>query len=199
MLSRIHASCPLTVTVSLARMWSEHEQRPTTRKEGDRMPRATPKRSGRQAKPGSRFPGEIVAGNVRTWRGVRRLSQAQLAARMSSLGHRWTESIVGFVERSERNVTVDEYIGLHFALELDDFGTLLDPLGVEGDKYRYGSPSPREKIDAPGLDYGGPRPLPAEYINRWRHGRTIARGAWTDDQIKYVFGGSTEVAEGSVD
>jgi transcriptional regulator with XRE-family HTH domain len=177
-------------------MVSEHEQRLTTRKEGDRMPRATPKRSGRQAKPGSRFPGEIVAENVRTWRGVRRLSQAQLAARMSSLGHRWTESIVGFVERGQRNVTVDEYIGLHFALELDDFGALLDPLGIEGEMRPYG---PYDKIDAPGLDYGGPEPLPAEYISRWRHGRVTARGVWTNDRIKFVFGGSTEVAEGSVD
>jgi transcriptional regulator with XRE-family HTH domain len=159
------------------------------------MPRATPKRSGRQAKPGSRFPGEIVAENVRTWRGVRRFSQAQLAERMVVLGHRWTESIVGFVERGERNVTVDEYIGLHFALELDDFGALLDPLGVESDPYR----SPSDKTDAPGLDYGGPKPLPAEYVSRWRHGRTTARGVWTNDRIKFVFGGSTEVAEGSVD
>jgi transcriptional regulator with XRE-family HTH domain len=154
------------------------------------MPRATPKRSGRQAKPGGRFPGEIVAENVRTWRGVRRLSQAELAARMSGLGHPWTESIVGFVERGQRNVTVDEYVGLHFALELDGFGALLDPLGIEGEMRPYG---PHDRSDVPGLDYGGPKPLPAEYVSRWRHGRTTARGVWTDNRLKYVFGGYAEI------
>jgi transcriptional regulator with XRE-family HTH domain len=156
------------------------------------MPRATPKRSGRQAKPRSRFPGEIVAENVRTWRGVRRLSQAQLAARMSDLGHPWTESIVGFVERGQRNVTVDEYVGLHFALELDHFGALLDPLGIEGEMRPYG---PHDKSDAPSLDYGGPKPLQANFVSRWRHGQVTARGVWTNDRIEYVFGGYSELAD----
>jgi transcriptional regulator with XRE-family HTH domain len=159
------------------------------------MPQATPKRSGREPKPGGRFPGQILAENVRTWRGVRRLSQAQLAERMLNLGHPWSESIVGFVEQNRRNVTVDEYVGLHFALELDDFGALLDPLGVEGDKYR----SPYDKSDAPGLDYGGPKPLPAGYVSRWVRGGVTARGVWTDNRIEQVFGASftAVVDEGS--
>jgi hypothetical protein len=150
------------------------------------MPQATPRRSGREPKPGGRFPGQILAENVRTWRGVRRLSQAQLAARMLDLGHPWSESIVGFVEQNRRNVTVDEYVGLHFALELDHFGALLDPLGIEGEMRPYG---PHDRSDAPGLDYGGPKPLPAEYVSKWRHGRITARGVWTDNRLKFVFGG----------
>jgi transcriptional regulator with XRE-family HTH domain len=159
------------------------------------MPQATPKRSGRKPKPGGRFPGQILAENVRTWRNVRRLSQAQLAERMANLGHPWSESIVGFVEQNRRNVTVDEYVGLHFALELDDFGALLDPLGVEGEKYR----SPYDTVDKPGLDYGGMKPLPAGYVSSWVRGGVIARGTWTDNRIQYVFGASLTaiVEEGS--
>lgn len=154
------------------------------------MPQATPKRSGRQPKPGGRFPSQILADNMRTWRNLRRLSQAEVAERMTRLGHGWSESIVGFVERGQRNVTVDECIGLHFALELDHFGALIDPLGIEGEMRPYG---PHENVDVPGLDYGGPKPLPAEHVSRWRHGRTTARGVWEGNQAKYVFGGYSEL------
>jgi transcriptional regulator with XRE-family HTH domain len=128
------------------------------------VPQATPKRSGRRAKPGSRFPSEILADNVRIWRHLRRLSQAQLAERMSRLGHGWSESIVGFVERGQRNVTVDELIGLTLVLNVSELGALLDPLGPEGE-HRYGPPGARTRDDGNGLDWGGARPLPGEHAS----------------------------------
>jgi hypothetical protein len=151
--------------------------------EGDLMPRATAKRSGRQAKPGGRFPSEIVADNVRTWRGIRRLSQAELAARMSGLGHPWTESIVGFVERGQRNITVDEYVGLEVALEIDHFGGLLDPYGIHGDRARWVHVP--EMDDAPGLDFGGPVPLPARLANGWIRG-------WVGQRVTFSAAGTPE-------
>jgi transcriptional regulator with XRE-family HTH domain len=128
------------------------------------MPQATPKRSGREPKPGSRFPSQILAANVRTWRGLRGMSQAQLAERMSRLGHGWTESIVGFVEQNRRNVTVDELIGLTIALNAQRLGALLDPLGPEGE-HRYGPPGIREQDTSNRLDWGGGTPLPGEFAS----------------------------------
>jgi transcriptional regulator with XRE-family HTH domain len=128
------------------------------------VPQATPKRSGRQPKPGSRFPSEILADNVRTWRGLRRYSQAQLAERMTRLGHPWSESIVGFVERGERNVTVDELVGLAIVLNTREIGSLLDPLGPEGE-HRHGPPGIRAQDRGNGLDWGGAKPLPGEHAS----------------------------------
>ena len=93
------------------------------------MPRATARRSGREPKSGSRFPSQILADNVRIWRDLRRMSQADLAEHMTRLGHPWSDSIVGFVERGQRNVTVDEFVGLTLALGVHQPGALLDPLG----------------------------------------------------------------------
>jgi transcriptional regulator with XRE-family HTH domain len=132
------------------------------------VPQATPKRAGRQARPGSKFPSEVLAENMRTWRNVRRLSQAQLAARMSGLGHRWTESIVGFVERGERNVTVDEYVGLEVALDIEDFGGLLDPYGIHGATARWQHVP--EMDNAPAVDVGATVPIPARLANGWLRG-----------------------------
>jgi transcriptional regulator with XRE-family HTH domain len=122
------------------------------------VPQATPKRSERKPKPGGRFPSQILADNVRIWRGLRGFSQAQLAERMSRLGHGWSESIVGFVEQNRRNVTVDEYIGLTIALHARELGSLLDPLGPEGE-HRVGPAGPRARDDGNGLDWGGAKPL----------------------------------------
>jgi hypothetical protein len=78
------------------------------------------------------------------------------------------ESIVGFVERGERNVTVDEYIGLEIALEIDDFGGLLDPYGVNGKDARWRHVPEMDR--GPGFDYGGPIPIPARLANGWLRG-----------------------------
>jgi transcriptional regulator with XRE-family HTH domain len=141
------------------------------------MPQATPKRSGRKPKPGSRFPGQILADNVRVWRGLRSLSQAQLAERMSRLGHGWSESIVGFVEQNRRNVTVDELVGLTVALNVSELGALLDPLGPEGE-HRFGPPGIREQDAGNGLDWGGPTPLPGEHASYFVRNRTSSHVAF---------------------
>jgi transcriptional regulator with XRE-family HTH domain len=93
------------------------------------VPQATPKRSGRQPEPGSRFLSDVLADNIRSRRSDRRLSQYQLAKGMAALGHPWTDSIVGFVERGQRNVTIDELAGLALVLS-STLGDLLSPAGV---------------------------------------------------------------------
>jgi transcriptional regulator with XRE-family HTH domain len=135
------------------------------------VPKATPKRSTRKPKPGSRFPSQILADNIRTWRGLRGLSQAQLANRMNRLGHGWSESIVGFVEQNRRNVTVDELIGLAVALNTRELGSLLDPLGPEGE-HRYGPPGARTQDKGNGLDWGGSKPLPGEHASYFVRNKT---------------------------
>jgi transcriptional regulator with XRE-family HTH domain len=141
------------------------------------MPQATPRRSKRQPKPGSRFPSQVLAANVRTWRGLRGLSQAQLAERMSRLGHGWTESIVGFVEQNRRNVTVDELVGLAIALNTRELGSLLDPLGPEGE-HRFGPPGIREQDAGNGLDWGGGEPLPGPFASYFVRNRTSSHVAF---------------------
>jgi transcriptional regulator with XRE-family HTH domain len=128
-------------------------------------------RRGRQPKPGSRFPSQILANNVRTWRTLRKLSQADLADRMARQGHAWSESIVGFVERGQRAVTVDELIGLVIALNTRELGSLLDPLGPEGE-HRYGPPGARARDEGNGMDWGGAKPLPGEHASYFVRNKT---------------------------
>jgi transcriptional regulator with XRE-family HTH domain len=89
---------------------------------------ATPRRAGRTAPEGSRYPSEAVAVNVRDHRSLRRMSQQQLADEMSRLGHAWWRATVSEVERSGRGVTVDELVGLALALGVT-IADLLDPAG----------------------------------------------------------------------
>lgn len=127
------------------------------------MPQATPKRAGRSAKAGSRFPAEVLAANVRDYRQLRGLSQEQLAQKMAELGHPWTAGIVGFVERGDRNVTVDELVGLAFCLGFHP-GKLLDPAGVLG---LYGGADVAGASQASGLDIGLAVPLSQAMAGAW--------------------------------
>jgi len=52
-----------------------------------------------------------------------------MAARMRALGHEWSRQTVSDVERSVRNVTVDELLGLALVLGTP-ISELLDPRGV---------------------------------------------------------------------
>ena len=90
-----------------------------------------PSRKSREPKPGSRFPSEVLAQNVRLIRRVLDLSQGDLAERMASLGHRWVRQTVGEVERSGRVVSIDEQLGLAMALGTSLI-TLLDPSAIRG-------------------------------------------------------------------
>ena len=127
------------------------------------MPQATPKRAGRKPKPGSRFPAEVLAANVRDYRQLRGLSQEQLAQKMTELGHPWTAGIVGFVERGDRNVTVDELVGVAFCLGFHP-GKLLDPAGVLG---LYGGADVSGAAEATGLDIGLEVPLSQAMAGAW--------------------------------
>jgi transcriptional regulator with XRE-family HTH domain len=118
--------------------------------------------------PGSRFPSEVVASNVRKRRLLRGLKQDELAARMAAFGHEWTAGIVGFVERGDRAVSVDEFVGLAIALEVSA-GELLDPTG----------PDQRDSL---GLDFGGPEAMPADHAGRWVRSKATARCTWSDEE-----------------
>jgi hypothetical protein len=90
-----------------------------------------PKKTTRPEFPGFIYPSEAVARNVRSYRLLQRLTQAELAERMSALGFEWNESTVGYLERYQRKVEVDELVGLTICFELKIW-QLLDPTGPAG-------------------------------------------------------------------
>ena len=73
---------------------------------------------------------ETVAGNVRAFRQLRGMDQADLARRMYSLSMSWSRVTVSEVERGERNVTVAELLKLALALGTT-IEQLLDTRGPE--------------------------------------------------------------------
>jgi transcriptional regulator with XRE-family HTH domain len=123
------------------------------------MPAPAPGRAGREPLPGSRFLSDAVAEKVRGYRLLRRLKQDDVAEEMRKLRHPWTQATVSQVERGQRNLTVDELVGLSivFGLSLNE---LLDPVPVGG-----GPP--------PALDIGLPVPLPPDIVRRWSTGASI--------------------------
>jgi transcriptional regulator with XRE-family HTH domain len=73
---------------------------------------------------------EAVADNVRAFRQLRGMDQAELARRMYSLSMSWSRVTVSEVERAQRNVTVAELLALTLALETT-IEQLLDTRGPE--------------------------------------------------------------------
>lgn len=163
--------------------------------------RPTPKRAGRSPRKGSRFLSDVVAENVRVLRTLRRLSQSDLAARMSYLGHEWTRATVSDVERSRRNVTVDELLGLALSLRTE-VPNLLDPAGIDGRAQEA-------------LDYGIADPIPTRSAQDWLHGRVgyglLAEGPavvagslqiWRvdghDDAFKAAVDSANQIGEGTI-
>jgi len=97
---------------------------------------------------------------VRAYRLLRRLKQDDVAAGMRRLRHHtWTRQTVSDVERVQRNLTVDELVGLSIVLELS-LNELLDPVPVGG-----GPP--------PALDVGLPVPIPPNIVPHWSAGADI--------------------------
>jgi transcriptional regulator with XRE-family HTH domain len=123
------------------------------------MPASTPRRAGRDPLPGSRFLSDAVTEKVRAYRLLRRLKQDDVAEKMRELRHPWTQATVSQVERGQRNLTVDELVGLSivFGLSLNE---LLDPVPVEG-----GPP--------PALDIGLPFAIPPDQVRRWSAGASL--------------------------
>ena len=124
------------------------------------MPEPAPGRGGREPLPGSRFLSDAVAEKVRGYRLLRRMKQDDVAEGMRNLRHHtWTRQTVSDVERVQRNLTVDELVGLSIVLGLS-LNELLDPVPVGG-----GPP--------PTLDVGLPVPLPPNVVRQWSTGASI--------------------------
>jgi transcriptional regulator with XRE-family HTH domain len=106
----------------------------------------------RAEKAGTRSLSEVLARNVRQVRSLCRLSQDDVAERMTALGHAWSRQTTSDVERGLRNVTIDELLGLALVLG-ESIGHLLDPAG------NLPVPDFRTAIDPgdPDLPYRGPQ------------------------------------------
>jgi transcriptional regulator with XRE-family HTH domain len=123
------------------------------------MPAPAPGRAGREPLEGSRFLSDTVAEKVRAYRLLRRQKQDDVAEEMRKLRHPWTQATVSQIERGQRNLTVDELVGLSIVFELS-LNELLDPVPVGG-----GSP--------PALDIGFPVAIPPELVRRWSAGASL--------------------------
>jgi transcriptional regulator with XRE-family HTH domain len=124
------------------------------------MPEPAPGRAGREPLPGSRFLSDAVAEKVRGYRLLRRMKQDKVAEDMRKLRHHtWTRQTVSDVERVQRNLTVDELVGLSIVLGLS-LNELLDPVPVGG-----GPP--------PALDIGLPVAIPPDLVRRWSAGASL--------------------------
>jgi transcriptional regulator with XRE-family HTH domain len=123
------------------------------------MPASTPRRAGREPLPGSRFLSDAVAEKVRAWRLLRHLQQADVAEKMRELRHPWTQATVSQVERGQRNLTIDELVGLSIVFDVS-LNELLDPVPVGGGP-------------APALDVGLPVPIPPNIVPHWSAGADV--------------------------
>jgi transcriptional regulator with XRE-family HTH domain len=123
------------------------------------MPAPAPGRGGREPLPGSRFLSDTVAEKVRAYRLLRRLKQGDVAEEMRKLRHPWTQATVSQVERGQRNLTVDELLGLSILFDVS-LNELLDPVPVGGGP-------------APALDVGLPVPIPPDIVPHWSAGANI--------------------------
>jgi len=82
---------------------------------------------------------ETVAGNVRAFRQLRSMDQADLARRMYSLSMSWSRVTVSEVERGERNVTVAELLSWRSRWEppSNSYSTRVDPSAYAGPTWRF--------------------------------------------------------------
>jgi transcriptional regulator with XRE-family HTH domain len=136
------------------------------------MPRSTPRRAGREPREGARFAADVVAGNVRAWRLLRELEQTDVAERMASLGHSWSQSTVSQAERGQRHLTVAELLSLAMVLDVP-VPALLDPTGPDG--------LGRDQLDlAPAEATGPPALLPALTVSAWVRGISRITLRWNN-------------------
>jgi transcriptional regulator with XRE-family HTH domain len=132
------------------------------------------------------FPSEAVARNVRSYRLLQRMTQEDLASRMTELGLDWSAGTVGFVERYDRAVTVDEYAGLVLSFGVT-VGALLDPTGPLG--------TDKVGLDLVGLDGQGVGVFDASSAHGWATGAYITHWLGPEHGNRFVSfrpGGSAE-------
>lgn len=92
----------------------------------------TPRRANKTAVQGAVFFSEVVARNIKDYRGLRRWHQEDLAGGMARLGHEtWSRATVSQVETNGRTVTIDEILSLAVLFGVA-VPALIDPLGVTG-------------------------------------------------------------------
>lgn len=130
---------------------------------------ATPRRAQRAPKPGSRFPSQVVAENMRQLRALRRMSQSHVADQMTRLGHNWAQKTVSAAETGERHLNVDELVSLALVLETS-VPSLLDPVGPADPALRWEVPADWNGS----LDMGTTFPLPARFAKAWLRGEVNA-------------------------
>jgi transcriptional regulator with XRE-family HTH domain len=113
-------------------------------------------------------PSDALAANTRAYRLLRHLTQDELAADMTHLGHGWGRSTVSAVESRARNVTVDELCGLTLCLGVT-VGQLLDPAGPDRSR--------RMSLDVGVRDpeTGHPEPVDPTVARLWASSRTVIR------------------------
>jgi transcriptional regulator with XRE-family HTH domain len=75
-------------------------------------------------------PSDVLAANLYAYRVLQRMSQEELAIRMTELDHGWSRSTVSDVERGGRRVTTDEMFGLAISMGVS-VAHLLDPAGPD--------------------------------------------------------------------
>ena len=119
-------------------------------------------------------PSVALAKNVAAYRAVRRITQAELAARMTILGHTMGRSAVSAIEVKGRNVTVDELFGLAISLGVT-IGQLIDPTGPDRSR-------PLALDVGLKTDDGAVRPIAPSLSRLWAASRALARLAADDNR-----------------
>jgi transcriptional regulator with XRE-family HTH domain len=160
----------------------------TTCKEG-----RVPIRPRRAQKEGTKSLSAVLARNARQERNLRRLSQDDVAERMTALGHAWSRQTTSDVERGHRNVTIDELLGLALVLGAP-IGALLDP-GLHMPDFRAALRTAVDPGD-PDVPYIGPQNaddawpkelpgtagtgIPRAALQALMESRLVLRLAWDD-------------------
>lgn len=118
-------------------------------------------------------PSDALAENLRAYRMLRRMTQDELAARMSHLCHGWGRSTVSAVESKSRNVTIDELFGLAVTVGVT-IGELLDPSGPD-----HRRPLSLD-VGLRAAEGGHAEPLTPRLARLWAASRAVVK-LWHDD------------------
>lgn len=117
-------------------------------------------------------PSDALAANVRAYRVLRRMTQGDLAARMTHLCHGWGRSTVSAVEGRGRNISVDELFGLAASFGVS-IGQLFDPTGPDHSR--------RLSFNVGVTDRGTPRSVEPDLAQLWGASRAVVR-LWHDGE-----------------